>query len=42
MDEKSQDLHGILGTSKTPLRDFGAAGLCPGRKVLDKLNESWR
>ena len=42
MDEDSQDLHEILGTSKTPLRDLAAAELCPGQKVLDKLNESWR
>jgi 2-oxoglutarate ferredoxin oxidoreductase subunit beta len=42
MDEDSQDLHEILGTSKTPLRNLGAAELCPGQKVLDKLNESLR
>jgi 2-oxoglutarate/2-oxoacid ferredoxin oxidoreductase subunit beta len=42
MDEDSQDLHEIIGTSKTPLRELAEADLCPGQKVLDKLNESLR
>ena len=42
MDENSQDLHEVVGTSKTPLRSLGESELCPGQKVLDKLNESLR
>lgn len=42
MDEDSQDLHEILATSKTPLRALAEGDLCPGQKVLDKLNESLR
>ncbi len=42
MDEDSQDLHEIIGSSKTPLCDLGEAELCPGQKVLDKLNDSLR
>jgi 2-oxoglutarate ferredoxin oxidoreductase subunit beta len=42
MDENSQDLHEVVGTSKSPLRSLGESELCPGQKVLDKLNESLR
>lgn len=42
MDEDSQDLHEIIGTSSTPLRKLGESELCPGQKVLDKLNDSLR
>jgi 2-oxoglutarate ferredoxin oxidoreductase subunit beta len=42
MDEDSQDLHEIIGTSKTPLQALTEAELCPGQKVLDKLNDSLR
>ena len=42
MDEDSQDLHEIIGTSSKPLRNLTESELCPGQKVLDNLNDSLR
>lgn len=42
MDEDSQDLHEIIGTSSKPLRNLDESELCPGQKVLDNLNDSLR
>lgn len=38
----SQELHHILGTVKTALRDFGEADLCPGSQALANINNSFR
>jgi len=38
----SQEFHRTLGTVKTALRDLGEADLCPGSKILDNINNSFR
>ena len=38
----SQELHHILGTVKTALRDLGEADLCPGGQALANINNSFR
>jgi 2-oxoglutarate ferredoxin oxidoreductase subunit beta len=38
----SQELHHILGTVKTALRDLGEADLCPGSQALANINNSFR
>lgn len=42
MDEDSEDLHDMLGTSPRPLRSLGEQELCPGSKVLNNINDSLR
>lgn len=42
LDPLATDLHTALNTSATPLNAFGAAELCPGSEVLDKINASLR
>ncbi len=42
MDEDSQDLHEMLGTSHKPLRSLSEQDLCPGSTVLQNINESLR
>ena len=42
VDPLVTDLHVALNTSDTPLNQLGAAQLCPGARVLDKLNTSLR
>ena len=42
MDKDSQELHEVLGSSSTPLRDLNEADLCPGNKALERINSSLR
>ena len=42
VDPLVTDLHVALNTSDTPLNQLGAAQLCPGSRVLGKLNTSLR
>ena len=42
LDPLASDMHVALNTSDTPLNKLGADQLCPGLKVLDKLNASLR
>jgi len=42
MDEDSKDLHETVGTSDKVLRDLGESELCPGSKVLNQINDSFR
>ncbi len=42
VDKDAQDLHAAMRTSALPLNSLGADRLCPGVKVLDKLNQSLR
>ena len=39
-DESSEDLHETLNLTKTPLNQLKQDELCPGEKVLEKINES--
>ena len=36
------DLHDLLNTTETPLRDLNEEKLCPGSKTLEKINKSFR
>lgn len=40
MDPDSQDLHETIQSASKPLRSLVESDLCPGRKVLDTINES--
>ena len=42
VDQLATDLHMALNTSDTPLNKLDAAPLCPGARVLDKVNTSLR
>ncbi|GIX30271.1 MAG: 2-oxoglutarate ferredoxin oxidoreductase subunit beta [Porticoccaceae bacterium] len=42
VDPDSADLHEVLQTVKTPLRDLTAKELCPGSRALDAINASKR
>lgn len=42
MDPDSQDLHETIATSKKPLRLLNEQDLCPGTKVLNSINDSFR
>ena len=42
VDPLATDLHTALNTSEQPLNSMGAAQLCPGAGVLEKLNASLR
>ena len=42
LDPQATDLHLSLNTSDAPLNSLGSAQLCPGSKVLEKLNASLR
>jgi 2-oxoglutarate ferredoxin oxidoreductase subunit beta len=42
MDSLATDLHTALNTSEHPLNTFNARELCPGNKVLAKINASLR
>ncbi len=42
VDKDAQDLHAAMRTSAQPLNSLGVDRLCPGAKVLDKLNQSLR
>ena len=42
MDPDPRDLHETMGTSRKPLRQLDATDLCPGRKVLNSINDSFR
>ncbi len=38
----AEEMHGLLGTSATPLNSLGDDKLCPGSAALEKLNASLR
>ena len=42
MDESSQDLNETIDSSNKPLRSLSEKDLCPGKKVLDTVNDSFR
>ena len=42
MDRNTQDLHEILETSQKPLNQLDETDLCPGNRVLQTVNESFR
>ena len=42
IDPVATDLHTSLNTSETALHSLDAAQLCPGAKMLDKINASFR
>ncbi len=42
VDPEPRDLHGYLGTVKTPFNELDEAALCPGSAALGKLNASLR
>ena len=42
LDQKSKDIHEIMGTSETPLNTMGENELCPGQEVLETINENFR
>ncbi len=42
IDEDTQDLHETLGTVSKPLRSLEAGDLCPGQKILQNINDSFR
>ncbi len=42
MDPDSQELHETIGTSHKALRSLAEPDLCPGSKVLNSINESFR
>ena len=42
IDEDNADLHGLLGTAKTPLNAMPVGELCPGSKALADVNKSLR
>ncbi len=42
IDPDTKDLHNILGTTETPLRDLDQDTLCPGNDALAAINESLR
>ncbi|MDU6729362.1 MAG: thiamine pyrophosphate-dependent enzyme, partial [Bradyrhizobium sp.] len=42
VDPEADDLHSHLNTVERPLNRLGAADLCPGQSVLDKINASLR
>lgn len=42
MDKDSEELHEVIGSSDTPLRDLDESVLCPGNSVLERINNSLR
>ena len=42
IDETTQELHEIMKTTKTPLRNLTEKELCPGADALEKLNNQFR
>ena len=42
IDPKSQELHDLMGTTKTPLNQLTKEVLCPGSETLDVINQSFR
>ncbi len=42
IEPNTRDLHEIIGTSDTPLRELDEKDLCPGKKVLESINASLR
>ena len=42
LDPIATDLHMSLNTSDAPLNSLGVKTLCPGSKVLEKVNASLR
>ncbi len=42
LDPEARDLHDALGTAARPLNQMGEAELCPGAKVLETINASYR
>lgn len=42
MDPDSRDLHETIGSASKPLRSLTESDLCPGKKVLNSINDSLR
>jgi 2-oxoglutarate ferredoxin oxidoreductase subunit beta len=42
IDENTQELHEIMNTTKTPLRNLTEKELCPGSEALEKINDRYR
>ncbi|HUM51287.1 MAG TPA: hypothetical protein PK431_05700, partial [Chitinophagales bacterium] len=42
IDEKSHDLHDMIGTVKQPLNTLTEKELCPGNAVLESINQDHR
>ncbi|MDE3115418.1 MAG: 2-oxoacid:ferredoxin oxidoreductase subunit beta [Pseudomonadota bacterium] len=42
LDPAAADLHDNLGTTATPLNQLGEKELCPGAKMLEKINNRYR
>ncbi len=42
LDMRTGNLHELIGTVEQPLNQLGEKELCPGRKVLEGINESYR
>jgi len=42
IDPEPRDLHTLLNTTETPLRNLDEKALCPGRKALDGINAGAR
>ena len=42
IDETTQELHEIMKTTKTPLRNLTEKELCPGADARNKLNDFYR
>ncbi|MEM1440128.1 MAG: 2-oxoacid:ferredoxin oxidoreductase subunit beta [Pseudomonadota bacterium] len=42
IDESKPDMHGISGTTATPLRDLGYDALNPGADALAEIQSAWR
>jgi 2-oxoglutarate ferredoxin oxidoreductase subunit beta len=42
LDPDCEDLHEMIATVETPLRDLDEVALCPGSNPLDAINDSLR
>ncbi|MEL7372842.1 MAG: 2-oxoacid:ferredoxin oxidoreductase subunit beta, partial [Pseudomonadota bacterium] len=42
IDESKPDMHGVSGTTATPLRDLGYDALNPGAAALAEIQSAWR
>jgi len=42
LDPESKDTHAVMNTSRTPLNVMNENELCPGNKVLQQINDSFR
>ncbi len=42
IDEKQPDMHGLMNTTKTPLRELDMGALCPGSEALNDIQRGFR